>query len=195
MIKYKTFKYIFFRYCIYNLLYSIILMFVPILFYIIVITRISSRIENQNIVKLNEIIVLGFNNLKDYTVLFQYRDNIDNILIIIFCILCIFCYIYVKTYIISKLLVKKYNKIIIFVKTKYVSKFDIILFSFIDCLLLSSSFLYIIFRNEVSYIISHLKYFYTIQTIHYLILCIFIYLLLNKFLEKYIRVSFKKLKT
>lgn len=190
MIKYKYFKYIFFRYCIYNILYFSMFMFIPILFYTVLVMRISFRIKNQSIINLSEIITPGFNNLKDYTVLFKYINNIDNILIIIFFALFFICYFFVKKHIINQLLFKQYNKIIISMKQQSISLLDIILLAFIECLFTFPSSICIYFWNKLIYI----NYFYILQASNYLISCILTYFFLNKFLEHYIRIRFKLLK-
>lgn len=193
MIKYKYFKYIFFRYCIYNLLYGIIFIFIPILFYTILVLHISLNIKNNDIVNLNEIITPGFNNLKDYTVLFQYSNNTDNILIIVFFILFIIGYIYVNNMIINKLFFKKYKKITIFMKKQSYYLCDIMLFSVIEFLFVFPGSICIFLWNELFYQ-NYIKYFYMLQFANYLLSWLLTYFWLNKFVEYYTRIRFKILK-
>ena len=193
MIKYKYFKYIFFGYCIYNILYSLVFMFVPILFYAALVIRISLRIKNQSIINLNEIITPGLNNLKDYTILFPYSNNVDNMLIILLFILFFICYVFVKKCIIHRLLLNQYEKIVIIIKKQFIPLSKIILFSCIDFVFTIPTSTYICLMSRILYTHS-IKYFYIIQIINYSVSCVLVYFLLNKLLECYIRVRFNKIK-
>ena len=125
MIKYKLFKYSFFRYCVYNLLCFSIFIWLPILFYIILILHITLRI--QGIVQINEIVKPWLNNFKDYSVLFQYIDTTGKILIIFFAILIVIAYLFMNKLILKKILFNKYNNITIQIRVKTISLIDIIL--------------------------------------------------------------------
>lgn len=188
MIKYKLFKYSFFRYCIYNLLYFSIFIWLPILCYIVLILYITIRI--QGIVQIKEIIKPGLNNFKDYSILFQYIDIIGKILVVFFAILIVIAYLFMNKLILEKILFNKYNNITIQIRSKTISLIDIILFSLINFTFLAIGTISL-FRYQKLNNINYINYLYILNAVNYIISWILSYIPLNKFLEHYSIIKFK----
>ena len=191
MIKYKLFKYSFFRYCVYNLLCFSIFIWLPILFYIILILHITLRI--QGIVQINEIVKPWLNNFKDYSVLFQYIDTTGKILIIFFAILIVIAYLFMNKLILKKILFNKYNNITIQIRVKTISLIDIILFALINFTFLATGTISLFFYKKLNNI-NYVNYLYLLNAINYIISWILTYIPLNKFLEHYTIIKFKPLR-
>ena len=94
MINYRLFKYPFFRYFFYNMLYSLIFCWIPLLLYTLLIIHIVTKSGSD--ITIQDIMNSGISVLKDRTILLNNLEFIEIILIVICTILCNIGYIYMN---------------------------------------------------------------------------------------------------
>ena len=190
MIKYKLFKYPFFRYFTYNLLYSTIFCLIPIFFYLLIILSIVTSIDDTDVV--NEIINYEITHFKEYETILAHINWISIVLIIFSTIFCITGYIFMVKMMLTKIFFLPYKNIILSSKIKSISWTNATLFSFANIMLsLCSSCCILYFEKFIQF--NYTTIFYSLQIISFIVSWHFTYILLNKFIEYYTRIKLKSL--
>lgn len=192
MIQYKYFKYLFFRYFAYNILYSVLFIWIPVLFYIIIIFHLLNKIEELDQIK--EMIKYGLNNFDFYKIPFNYLDNITKSLIILFCILFITGYFCMTKVILNCIFSYEYKNIIIVTKIKKISWLNTTLFSICNSTPNIIGIIGVVYFQKILSYYPNMYYIsILLHIINFGISWLITYYLLNRFIEYFAKIKIKPL--
>ena len=181
MINYRLFKYPFFRYFLYNMLYSLIFCWIPLLLYTLLIIHIVTKSGSD--ITIQDIMNSGISVLKDRTILLNNLEFIEIILIVICTILCNIGYIYMNKVILTKVFFDNYKYIVLSNRRRHISWTMSTIFSLANTLLSSLGTLcvfsvFLILKNK-----QYDVYFYSLQVLSFIVSWDLTYVLLNKCVE------------
>ena len=190
MIQYQLFKYPFFRYFLYNSLYSLVFCLIPIFFYLLVILSIVTNIDDPNVV--DEIINYEIFTFQDYDTIIKHINKFSIVLMVIFAVLCNIGYIFMIKVILTKIFFIPYKNVILLNKKQSISWTSATLFSFVNSILsFCSSWCILYFEKLIQF--DYKTILYSLQIISFIVSWDLTYILLNKFMEHYTKIRFKPL--
>lgn len=188
MISYKYFKYLFYRYFAYNILYSLIFSVIPVFLYILI--KINVLLKNNDISGNLELLAMGFQDGNFYKISIKQFDNLDKLLVIIWLLIVFTGYIFMIKKILHKVVFIKYKKILVLTKKKKIAWGNVIGYSLINSTLgINGSLVALLFTKYFSFD-------YTIllclsQVIGFILYWLTTYFLLNKNISSFCQVRIK----
>ncbi len=190
MIKYKYFKYPFWRYFAYNFLYSAAFGLLPLFCYIAI--KLYILLKNNEISENIQLMSLGLMDWHLYKIPLRHLDKIEILLIISWVVLCCAGYVFMSKKILDIVLFNKYKAILIITNIKKVSWGKAFFFSIINCIMSfigAWTALYI-----MQYVNVYINLFLCImQIIGILLSWLLTYCTLNKFIEYFCQIKIKPL--